>query len=101
MGTSDGRVLQIGYRSRKVLSIHQAHAEAITGISANDVFVVTCSCDRFLRVRGACTLQPWSSEVWPLDFKSFYLHSSHGCEVVGIDVSSDGSKDGLNSQPNH
>lgn len=31
-------------------------------------------------------------KVWPLDFNSFYLHSSHDSPVVGIDVSSDGGK---------
>lgn len=28
VSTSDGRLLQVGYQSRKVLSVHQLHSEA-------------------------------------------------------------------------
>eukprot|EP00435_Cladocopium_sp_Y103_P010187 s201_g2.t1 len=79
VSTSDGRLLQVGYQSRKVLSVHQLHSEAITWICANDVFVVTAGCDHFVR-------------VWPVDFHSFYLHSKHESAVVGIDITADGRK---------
>ena len=30
------------------------------------------------------------AEVWPLDFKSFYLHAMHDSPVVGVDITVDG-----------
>ncbi|CAE7837569.1 wdr90 [Symbiodinium sp. CCMP2592] len=77
VGTADGRVIELGHKSRKVLAVHQLHTQAITGLCANESFVVTASADRHVR-------------VWPLDFRSFYLHALHETAVTGIDISLDG-----------
>eukprot|EP00441_Pelagodinium_beii_P032413 CAMPEP_0197643076 /NCGR_PEP_ID=MMETSP1338-20131121/16530_1 /TAXON_ID=43686 ORGANISM="Pelagodinium beii, Strain RCC1491" /NCGR_SAMPLE_ID=MMETSP1338 /ASSEMBLY_ACC=CAM_ASM_000754 /LENGTH=1835 /DNA_ID=CAMNT_0043216291 /DNA_START=42 /DNA_END=5549 /DNA_ORIENTATION=- len=77
VGTADGKVLQLSYRDRKVQAVYQLHTEAITWMCANEGFVVTASADRYVR-------------VWPLDFKSFYLHAIHESPVVGVDITADG-----------
>lgn len=79
VATSDGKVLKLSYRDRKVLEAYQLHAEAITWMCANEGFVVTASVDRYVR-------------VWPLDFKSYYLQAIHDSSVVGVDITPDGLK---------
>jgi len=79
VSTSLGKVLQLSYRDRKVQAVYQLHNSAITSLCANDGFVVTASADRYVR-------------IWPLDFKSFYLHAMHDAPVIGVDISVDGLK---------
>eukprot|EP00928_Gymnodinium_smaydae_P026312 TRINITY_DN20709_c1_g3_i1.p1 TRINITY_DN20709_c1_g3~~TRINITY_DN20709_c1_g3_i1.p1 ORF type:complete len:2082 (-),score=410.92 TRINITY_DN20709_c1_g3_i1:81-6326(-) len=77
VGTAKGKVLQLSYRERKVQVVYSLHTEAITSMCANEGFVVTASADGYVR-------------VWPLDFKSFYLHAMHDARAVGVDLTPDG-----------
>mmetsp|Transcript_155312 Transcript_155312/g.289735 ORF Transcript_155312/g.289735 Transcript_155312/m.289735 type:complete len:986 (+) Transcript_155312:42-2999(+) len=77
VGTAKGKLVQILYKERKVQVVYQLHNAAITSICANEGFVITASADKYVR-------------VWPLDFKSYYLHALHASPVIGVDLSVDG-----------
>lgn len=77
VGTAKGKLIQLSYKERKVQVVYQLHNAAITSICANEGFVVTASADKYVR-------------VWPLDFKSYYLHALHDSPVIGVDLSVDG-----------
>lgn len=77
VGTNKGKLVQILYKERKVQVVYQLHDAAITGICANEAFVITASADKYVR-------------VWPLDFKSYYLHALHASSVSGVDLTVDG-----------
>jgi len=77
VGTSSGQLVQLSCKDYSVQAVFPLHDGAILGVSANESCVITASADKFVR-------------VWPLDFKSFYLHAKHDSPVVGVDLSVDG-----------
>eukprot|EP00929_Paragymnodinium_shiwhaense_P063722 TRINITY_DN31854_c0_g2_i1.p1 TRINITY_DN31854_c0_g2~~TRINITY_DN31854_c0_g2_i1.p1 ORF type:complete len:2111 (-),score=425.53 TRINITY_DN31854_c0_g2_i1:245-6577(-) len=77
VGTASGKVLELSYHEKRVQAVFDLHNDAITSMCGSEGFLVTGSADGYVR-------------VWPLDFKSFFVHVLHDSPVVGVDLSSDG-----------